>query len=129
MVANAGKIELAEFVTNKTVEKAWGRVRAAQRGTDNSLARYGLRAARAGGGRDRDKLLVALEKGAEIMHHIAEAQMGRTVRDASTEFSHRVWPTEASLWREAYESVDKGQPEEALSWVYAAAALLAGLIY
>lgn len=122
------KIELENFVTPKSVEAAyrWANEQATHsEAAGHILALKGMRAARA-----RDpKMLLALEKGAEIMHQIAEAQVGRTHRDSEGRTAaEKTWPTEAALWREAYVTCDKGTPVESLAWIYAAAARLAGLI-
>jgi len=115
-------IELAEFVTERTVEKAYEKACSAMKHGDQAFARKGMFAARA---RD-DRLLKALERGAEVIHAIAERQQGRTTRSLDTQYSHRTWPTEATLWREAYKFCDQGNPLENFCWIYGAAALLAG---
>lgn len=92
------------------------------------LTRQALRAVR-----KRDpRLLIVLDKGAEILSQIAEEQMGRTNRTASTA-SLRVPPTELNVWREAYKCADAGtaiDPDSGNSpfvGVYAAVCEFAGL--
>lgn len=119
-------IELASPITRQTVEQIHARAGYLQkRGSSSEAQRFlakGLRAARA-----RDpRLLMALEKAAEIMTRLQEEQMGRTQRDASTTFADRSAPVEVSLWREAYKAADAGQPPEQLGYIYGAAAELAG---
>jgi len=115
-------IEIENWINERTVETAHGRACDAMKAGDEAFRMKGMRAARARSAR----LLKALEGGAEVMHRIAERQMGRTTRSLDTQFSHRTWPTEASLWKEAYRLCDEGKPIEQLSWVYGAAAELAG---
>ena len=117
----AGHVEIEEFITPARVEYAYGLVQQAQVMGRQSWADTGMRAARA-----RDpKLLKALEKGAEIIGKMSEAQMGQTRR--STEiFSHTKEHTVSQLWREAYRLADEGKPIENLCWIYAAAAWLCG---
>jgi hypothetical protein len=125
-----GKIELAQFITRKSVEHVYGKVQETRERTKRdsalpSIVLIGMRAARA-----RDpKLLTALEKGAEVIHQIAEEQYGRTMRDGASTHAERVWPTEAQLWREAYVTVDSGNVCEPLAWIYAMGAILAGLVH
>lgn len=105
-----------------TVEQAYSRGLVAQRKGDYAYAQKGMRAAHA-----RDpRLLVALERGTEVLHSLAESQFGRSIRAGN--LTHRpVWPTELTMWREAYVAADKGEPLPHLSWIYGMAADLAGL--
>jgi hypothetical protein len=125
----SARIEVASFVTRKSVEHVYGKVQGLRERTKRdptlpSIVLVGMRAARA-----RDpKLLIALEKGAEVVHQIAEEQYGRTMRDGASTHAERVWPTEAQLWREAYVTVDSGNVCEPLAWIYAMGAILAGLV-
>lgn len=118
--------DIPEWINAATVERAYGRARDAQRKGQMRFAEKGMRAAYA---RD-SRLLQALEGGAEVIAKVAEVQTGRYRRDPHTmreKWSHTVEPTEAALWRNAYESCDKGAPMQQLCWVYGAAAELAGL--
>ena len=91
----------------------------------DSLCRQGLRAARA----QHPKLLKVLEGVAERINSTAEHQMGRTRRDSTTDFSERTEATELQIWREAYVTADRGTPDEAFTFIYAAAAEFCGLAY
>ncbi len=120
-------IELPEGLNRKTVERAYGRAKQAQRNGDIRLRDNGYRAARA-----RDpKLLKTLEGMLEIMHGVAEEQTGRMRRDSTRSLGERVTPTEVQLLRNAYEVCDKGTDDQALlpyAWVYACAGELAGIL-
>lgn len=117
----AAGIELAEWINRETVERAYVRAILAQRIGNQSFANTGMRAARARDG----KLLLALEKAAEVLAQMAEEQHGRTRRSAER-FADTVELTEPALWRKAYEFADKGEPLPHLEWIYGAAAVLAG---
>lgn len=107
-------------ITAKTVEEAYRRARTAQEQRRQSWADRGMRAARA-----RDPhLLLALQKGAEILQQISEDQLGVHGHDAA---GIRVHATEFNLWREAYTAADRGEPLANFEWIYAAAAWLAGI--
>jgi hypothetical protein len=109
-------------INRHTVEHVYARGLRAQRTQDNEYANKGMRAAQA----KSRTLLLALERGTEILHQIAEEQYGRSIRDGS--LTHRpVWPTELSLWREAYIAADRGEPMKQFCWIYGMAAELAGL--
>jgi hypothetical protein len=121
MDTSNGYIELAEFITPETVEVAHGKaIRAHERGLQQ-FADVGWRAALA---RD-NKLLLALEKGAEMIDKIAENQQGRTKR-SSDNFHETIEFTEPQLWKEAYRLCDEGQPIRNFEWIYGAAAWLCG---
>jgi len=116
-------VEIAEWVNHNTVEAAFRRMNEARAKRRQEFANKGMRAAR-----ERDsRLMKALEGGAEVLQTIQEGQIGRTLRDASTPFGHKVDLTEYSMWREAYIAADQGQPIAAFEWIYGAAAELAGL--
>lgn len=119
----AGHVEIEEFITPARVEYAYGLAIKYQTSGKSGLTDAAMRAARA-----RDpKLLKALEKGAEIIGKMSEAQMGQTRR--STEiFSHTKEHTESQLWREAYRMVDQGTPIENLVYIYLAGCFLAGIV-
>jgi hypothetical protein len=120
------RIELPEWINEDTVERAYSRAMEAQKQHDDHYADAGLRAAIA-----RDpRLLLSLEHGAEVLTAMMERQRGRTMRDHSTPYGHRVELTEVGLWRNAYEQVDKGAEYIHLypyKWIIACAAELAGL--
>jgi hypothetical protein len=122
----AGFIELPGWINETTVERAYARAQSAQRERDEGLAECGLRAAVV-----RDpRMMLALEKGAEVLKAMEERQRGRTKRDSGTPFGYRVELTEVGLWRTAYETADKGLGYNALfpyKWMLAGAATLAGL--
>ena len=119
----AAGVELPEWINERTVESAFRRAQVARNTRHQEFANKGMRAARY---RD-SRLLKALEGGAEVLHAIQERQQGRTMRDPSTPFGHRVELTEYSMWREAFRLCDEGQPLPAFEWIYGAAADLAGL--
>lgn len=117
----AAGIELADWINAETVERAYSRAVVAQRQRIQSFANTGMRAARA-----RDpRILLALEKGAEVLTRMQEAQVGRTQR-TSARYADTVELTEVALWRKAYEFADRGEPLPHLEWIYGAAAHLAG---
>jgi hypothetical protein len=116
-------IEFENFITPKLVETAHGKCIHAQESRDQGFADTGWRAALA---RD-DKLLKALERGAEIIDAASESQTGRTRRDTGTEvYGHTIAHTEATLWREAYRLCDEGNPIRNFEWIYGAAAWICG---
>jgi len=119
----AAGVEIPEWINESTVEEAYRRALQAQANRRQSFADKGWRAACA---RD-SRLLKALEGGAEVLQRIQERQRGRTMRDATVPYSHRVDLTEFSLWREAYRLCDNGSPTRHFEWIYGAAAELAGL--
>jgi hypothetical protein len=119
----AAGVEIPEWVNDSTVERSFRRMNAARHARQQNFADKGMRAARA---RD-SRLLKALESGAEVLQNIQERQRGRTIRDSSTPYGHRVDLTEYSMWREAYRMCDEGTPHNAFQWIYGAAAELAGL--
>lgn len=115
--------EIPEWINEKTVEQAFRRAELARIAGNRNFATKGYRAAVA---KDA-KLLLALDKGAEVLLAIQERQVGRYLRSDATPYGHKVDLTEFSMWREAYTQCDKGEPLEAFSWVYGMAAELAGL--
>jgi hypothetical protein len=119
----AAGIEISEWINDNTVEEAFRRTERARSLRKQHFADKGMRAARA----REPRLLKALECGAEVLHAIQERQIGRTLRDSSTPYGHRVDLTEYGMWREAYTLCDRGEPLVAFEWIYGAAAELAGL--
>ena len=116
-------IELPRPVNRQTVEKAHAMAVRGPQDHEYSFMQAGMRAARA-----RDpKLLLALEKGAEVLDAMSDEQMGQTRRESSATRAQKAQHTEASLWREAYRLCDEGRPIQQLGWIYAAASWLAGL--
>ena len=87
-----------------------------------SFADTGYRAALA---RD-EMLLVALECMAESTGRLQEGQMGRVMRDPSSDFGETKGTTQHQLCREAYRMVDQGTPIRNFEWIYGAAAWLCG---
>jgi hypothetical protein len=119
----AAGIEIPEWINEHTVERAYRQALKAQSMRQQGFADKGMRAARA---RDAH-LLKALEGSAEVLQAMQERQIGRTQRDKSTPYGHKVDLTEYSLWREAYRMCDEGTPTRHFEWIYGAAAMLAGL--
>jgi len=115
-------VELEHFVTRNRVEWAYAQAQRCQheyRG--ESLARQAWRAAEA---RD-SRLLLALQKGSEILQRMSEEQMGVHGLDVA---GYRVPATEFQLWKNAYTTLDKGDPEKPYIWIYVAGSLLAGIV-
>jgi hypothetical protein len=118
-----GPIELPYDVNRKTVEDAYRLVRIAQRDGSNRYVLAGRRAAKA-----RDpKLLLALQKGAQVLQKMTEEQAGPHGFDVG---GMRVQHTEFQLCKNAYVAVDEGRSEQELQYVhlYGMAAILAGLV-
>ena len=115
-------MELEEFVNERTIENAWRRTTSARDSRDERIALAGYRAARA---RD-SKLMLALDLGAKVMLKMSERQFGQQGLDVNGLY---VPATESQLWRNAYETADRGTPERNYEWIYGMAALLAGLHY
>lgn len=116
----AAYVELPEWINEATVEEAYRRAVRAQEARRESIARLGWRAAR-----DRNsRLLKALEGGAEVLRRMSERQLGASGLSVG---GRRVPATEFQLWRNAYETADRGTPEQNYEWIYGAAAILAGL--
>jgi hypothetical protein len=114
--------EFADSITPERVEYAHGLAQRRCEEGKQGFADIGWRAARA---RDA-KLLKALEKGAEIIGKMSEAQMGQTRRGATVDFALTKEHTESQMWREAYRTCDAGDPTIQLSYIYGAAAYLCG---
>lgn len=111
--------ELPEWVNRKTVETAYRIAKTAQESRRESIAAIGMRAARA-----RDpRLLRALEGGATILQRMSEEQFGSRGMDVGGLY---IEATELQLWKNAYTTVDSGQPSLAYQWIYGAAAVLCG---
>lgn len=92
---------------------------------DRARIEQGIRAARA----QDPKLMFVLERAAEVLDSMVEAQMRDTMRASSTEFSHRVAPSEMQIWREAYRTADEGAAMDQFGAVYAAAGEFAGVVF
>ncbi len=109
-------------LTNERIEYAYQRCTSAFERRDQSFASIGWRAAQA-----RDpKLLVALERMAEVTGALQENQYGRTMRSPSATHAESRGTTEHQLCREAYKSCDEGRPLQNFEWIYGAAAWLCG---
>lgn len=112
--------ELAEFITPKTVERAYRRANEMMVGRDERMSMAGWRAARA-----RDPaLLQALERGSTVLRNMSESQFGAAGLDVN---GTKVPATEFQLWANAYTTADAGTPERNYQHIYGMAALLAGL--
>jgi hypothetical protein len=115
----AAGLELPEWITRTTVERAHGLALRAQKTQALGFAEKGMRAARA-----RDPhMMKALEGGAEMLLKISREQLGSNYVVAGV----RLDATEHSIWREAYVQADRGAPLVQFRWIYGAAAELAGL--
>ena len=106
----AAGIEIPEWLNEKTVEYAHGRVMDEQRKGHVSVAQAGMRAARARDG----KLLKALEGGAEILQQMNDRQYGQHMVINGNRINGT---TELQLWREAYKLADKGEPLYQFQWI------------
>lgn len=119
----ANHVEVEEFFTPERVEWAYRKACEAQRYGKRSYARRAFELAC----HKNDKLLKAMERGAEIVTKMDEEQRGRTRRSADT-FAESLETTETQLWRESYRLMDEGRPIENFSWMYLAGMYLAGFI-
>ena len=114
---------IVEEMSIRDVEWAHKRAHEEQAKKHWRWAEIGLRAAKA---RD-DKMMRILEKAAEIIDKEEENQRGETRRSADV-YSAQIETTETQMWKAAYKTADAGTPEEALMWIYGAAACLAGIL-
>lgn len=119
---NATDHEFRSSLTPERVEYAYGRAVAAQERGDQGFATIGWRAAKA---RD-SKLLIALERMAEVTHALQEAQIGRLMRDPGSTYAESRGTSEHQLCREAFRLCDQGNPIQNFEWIYGAAAWLCG---
>tara|TARA_Y100000310_G_scaffold70296_1_gene65907 strand:- start:503 stop:907 length:405 start_codon:yes stop_codon:yes gene_type:complete len=128
------RIELPGWITDKTVEKAYHDAQVAAESHNEHFAQVGMRA-----GLDQNpRLLLALEKGSEVLASLVEKQVGRYQR-GTEKYGHKAELTELGLWRTAYEAVDagKGGADDSddgfyyklypYRWILGSAASLAGL--
>ncbi len=109
--------EVANWVNRNTIEAAYKECIEAQQRRDYEFAMRGMRAVRA---RDT-RVMIVLEKAATILSNIADEQGGEYRARRDIPDSHKVYPTEVQLWREAYKMADKGEPLENFMWIYGAA--------
>jgi hypothetical protein len=115
-------VELPRQITYEIVEHSYVLAMKRQVARVQTFADVGLRAVR-----ERDpKVMLALEKAAEIMGKEEDNQRGQTRRAAQV-LSEQIETTETQLWKEAYRTAEKGEPHEAYQWIYGAAAWLAGV--
>ena len=115
-------VELAEWVNEATVERAYKRCRMAQLSRQQSFADTGMRAARA-----RDpRLLKALEGMSTVLRKMSERQLGASFNVAGL----RVDATEYQMFANAYRMVDEGNMVGAgnYEWLLGGACVLAGII-
>jgi len=115
----AAYVELEEWINADTVERAYRKARMSQRDGRQNFADCGWRAARA---RDA-KLLKTLEMATEVLRKMSEMQLGTHGHDVG---GKNVEATEYQLWREAYKTLDAGEPMRHFEWIYGAAAWLVG---
>jgi hypothetical protein len=120
-MSQSGTIEISEWLNEKTIERAYRRAKSAQENREYGFAKRGMNAARA---RD-SKVLMVLEQGTEIVHALADRQTGQYRAGRGIPYSHRVEPTEVALWRNAYETMDNGDPMQNFEWIYGCATELA----
>ena len=116
-------VEIEEFFSPGRVEWAYRMAMRDQReGRQRNAARAFDFACK-----KNDKLLKAMEKGAEIIARMDEEQRGQTRRMAEN-LSEQVETTETQLWRESYRLMDEGRPIQNFAWMYLAGMYLAGFI-
>lgn len=121
------RIELPEFVTERTVERAYVRAKTmqqqfiARRGRDycEAWAARGVRAAKARDG----KLLRFLEYAVEVLKKLSDEQQSRLTQAGFVRQDY----TEFSTWKGAYSKADELGRDESCDpgvfrWVYGAAA-------
>lgn len=124
-----GDIVLPESVTPARVERIYRRAKALGDGVlpETGMAAAGLRAAKA-----RDpRLMLALERCAEVIDKMAEEQSGQTRRQETqlrTDWASTRNPSEVNFFRGAYTAALEGQVPDAFGYLYAAVAEFAGII-
>lgn len=112
----------ASTLNAEMIEYAYSMAKKAMERRDQSFAQTGLRAAK----KKDQKLLIALERMAEVTGQMQEAQMGQRMRSMEATLGETKGTTEHQMCREAYRMVDEGTPIEHLQWIYGAAAWLCG---
>jgi hypothetical protein len=118
----AAGIELVEAINEHSAERTHRAAALAQRMDLQAWAEVGWRAAVA-----RDPVMLkTLDRMAEVMGRLHEAQHGRTQRTTHIE-GLKSDLTEYAIWRESFRLADAGMPTRAFIWYYGAAAALAGL--
>lgn len=115
-------------ISGDRIEYAYGLAQEMQHQRRQDFADIGWRAALA---RD-EKMLKIMEKAAEYVTALGEAQRGQTRRTAamsgSGHYHDTAEYTEVAMWREAYRLMDEGNPIRNFEWIYGAGAWLAGYI-
>lgn len=116
-------VELENFINHKLLEAAMKEYeRRYNDGTWDSWTEVGMRAAR----RRDDKLLKALEKGAELLDALTENQYGRFRRNTDIP-AFQSEPMDTQAWKQAYEYLcDEKEPLGYLAPVYGMAAWMLG---
>ena len=119
-------VELPSFINHELLEASMKEYeRRYNDGSWDAWTEVGMRAARK---RD-DRLLKALEKGAELLDQLTELQYGqfrRSSRWDHDEIGNRCEPMDTQAWKQAYEWCDKGEPLGYLAPVYGMAAWMLG---
>jgi len=124
------RIEIPEWITDKTVEHAYHRAQEALENHEEDFANVGMRAAI-----DKNpRLLLTLDKSTEVLAMLVENQVGRYQR-TTEKYGHKAELTELGLWRNALEQTDKTHSDEderyyalyPYRFILGAAAELAGL--
>lgn len=111
-------------LTPERIEYAYGRCVRAQQNGEQWFADVGWKAAQ----RRDEKLLVALERMAEITYSLQTQQLLATMSSAGATFGETRGTTEHQLCREAYRLCSEGRPIQNFMWIYGAAAWLCGYI-
>jgi len=109
-------------VREPDAERIYARAQRLNRANNYHAVHKGMRVARDG----NTRLIRTMEQCAEHLERVEERQRGETRRMARD--SMRAHATEASMFREAYRTLDAGDPAPAFGYLYAAAAEYAGII-
>ena len=113
-----------DYFSFSRIEKAYGRAVKKQEEQDWRWPLAGIRAAKA----RHPKMMMALERCAEVMHQEMENQSLSTRRSAET-FGEQQEFTEFQMFREAFKMADEGHQDtmEHFLWIYGAVGLLIGI--
>ena len=115
-------IEARLNFTYSDVEAGWRKMRAKYDANRDGYDRVWLdRGERIARSRD-PRLLRAMERAVEILRLAQDDQMGRTQRDAGTDFTARQDTVPFQMFREAYRYLDEGRAPSEFKHIYAIAA-------
>ena len=117
-------IHVVDNISYAKVEESFKICVHAQQIRDQKFAHVGWNAAQQGSA----TLLRVMEHAAEIMRKEDDNQRGTARHSADTYGESLDYTTETQMFVKAYETLDRGTPEEALMWIYGAGAWLAGMV-